>query len=129
MKRKMFPLLIILVLLVNAAVGCAPLIIGTAVGVSGYVWFNGAVMDKFDVSLEKVRRATLKGFDDLGIVVKEERSSKGQTKIIANDATKMTIKIHIRAITDTSSRIRIRYGLIGDQIKSEMILNIIRGYL
>ena len=108
--------------------GCVPLFIGAAAGVGGYAWFNGAMEKDFAVPLAKLHGATVKGLKHMGVKIDENESDKHIAKIKAHFADDEKVGIVITSVTERSSSIKIRVGLMGDKMRSEMILNAAKNY-
>ena len=109
--------------------GCIPLIIGAAAGVGGYTWINGAMEKDYYVSLERLRSATLKGLKDMGVKISENKVDKHFAKIVAEFADGKSVSVNIEGVTERSSKIKVRVGLMGNKTRSEMILNAVQKYL
>lgn len=120
---------ITLFLCVMFVCGCIPLIIGAAAGVGGYSWMNGAMEKDYYVSSKKLHSATLKGLKNMGVKISENKEDKHFAKIIAEFADGKSININIEGVTERSSKIKVRVGLMGNKIRSEMILNAVQKYL
>ena len=109
--------------------GCVPIIIGAAARVGGYTWMNGAMEKDYYVSSKNLHSATLKGLKDMGVKIREDKKDKHFAKIIAEFADGKSIKINIQGVTERSSKIKVRVGLMGNKIRSEMVLNAVQKYL
>jgi hypothetical protein len=108
--------------------GCF-LILGAAAGAGGYAYVSGVLEKNFTVSAEKLEVATKRGLKDLSLVLESEESDRLSAKYRSTLADGNTVKIDIKALTEKTSVIRIRIGIIGDKSKSEMVLSAIQKFL
>ena len=115
-----------LLAVVMASAGCFAVLVGAAAGAGGYAWVKGALVKEFNVSAAELHAAAAKGVGDLGLVVLDDRADRLTGYIRADFADGTHAKINIRALTELSSEMRIRVGLLGDKNQSEMILNAVR---
>lgn len=103
--------------------GCAALLVGAAAGVGGYAWVSGALVKEYPVSAEKTHQALLRALKQLDIHVTEDKGDRLSAVVRARLADGRAVKIGVDALTERSAKIRIRVGVFGDRLKSEMIVN------
>jgi hypothetical protein len=108
--------------------GCF-LILGAAAGVGGYAYVSGVLEKNFTVPAGQLEDATKKGLKDLKLVLESEESDRLSAKYRSTLADGNAVKIDIKALTEKTSVIRIRIGIIGDKSKSEMVLNAVQKHL
>jgi hypothetical protein len=112
--------------------GCAPLIFfgaGTAAGVAGYKYYDGALnvvyqasyMDTWDASLKALSRM------NLNVEKSDHDSQKGQIVARRTDGTKVTLCIEYKSPNETGAVIRV--GFFGDEPASVAIKEKIREIL
>jgi len=114
-------------ILTNA--GCVALLLGAVAGAGGVAWVKGILEKNVDVSIEKTFNATKEGLRKLKLPVIEEKIDLHSATIKSEFSDGKNIGITIKALTERSTKIRIRIGLWGDRTKSEMILSAITNYL
>jgi len=105
--------------------GCVPLIVGAAAGAGGYAYISGAVEKEYDVAAVKLHKATLRALDAIDVVVQEDKNDRLNSRIIAKTASGKEVKVNIDAITERTSKLTVRYGLMGNEEQSRIILNAI----
>ena len=120
---------VFLVFCLIATSGCVAVVAGAAVGAGGYAWVKSALIKEFDVSSVKLQEATRKALRDLDLDLLIDDSDRLTAKITSKFADGKSVGIAINAITERSSKIKIRVGWVGDKMKSEMILNAIESNL
>jgi hypothetical protein len=108
------------------AAGCIPLMVGAAAGVGGYAWVKGALVKDFDVPALELHKATISALKDLKVDITEDKSDRLSALVNGKFADGNKIVINIEAMTERTSRIKIRVGIIGDKDRSEMIYNAIK---
>lgn len=106
--------------------GCVPLIVGAAAGASGVTYVRGKLERNVDHDVKHVHGATLKALKDIEVYVKTDVMGLHDAKITAEFADGKKVTINILALTERASKIRIRVGMIGDEMKSNVILNAIQ---
>ncbi len=109
--------------------GCVPLIVGAAAGAGGVVFVKGMLSKNFDVPVKGVYQASMKGLKSLKYSIYADKLKLHAAYIRAEDASGKKIYVDISALTEKASKIRIRAGIIGDELQSQAILNAIEKYL
>ncbi len=109
--------------LLIAASGCAPLIVGAAVGAGSMAYAKGDLEKNLEYPVENVHSAALEGLKDLGVFVKADALNRHSANISGEFDDGKKIQIHITALTERSSKLVIRVGILGNEPKSRMILN------
>jgi len=123
---KQFILTVTLALSVVSLSGCVALVVGAAAaGAGGYAWIKGALIKEYDVSAEKLYKATKAGLDSLAMNVTDDRADRVSAVLAADFADGKKVKINIEALTEARAQIRIRVDVFGDKSKSELILQAI----
>ena len=110
---------------VSSLAGCIPLLVGAAVGAGSVAYIRGTLERNFDKSVAQLHDVTVSSLRELGLYIKEDvvRRHSARTEFEFEDGEKGTIEIE--ALTERSAKIKIRVGLLGDESKSKMILNVI----
>ena len=91
--------------------GCLPLMVGAAAGVGGYVWVRGAIEQNFDASAEKVHDATVKALKSLKLTISDDTYDRLKAKVVGEFADGEKVTIDINALTELTSKIKIRVGI------------------
>jgi len=105
--------------------GCVPLVIGAAAGAGGITFVKGKLEKNFDYSVEKVHKASLAAIKSLDLFVRSDELSRHLSVTKGEFDDGKGFNVTITALTERASKIVIRVGLLGDQAKSEMILEAI----
>ncbi len=109
--------------------GCVPLLIGAAAGAGGVAWAKGSLEQNFDKTVDQLHGASLHGLKDIKCTVRLDQIRKHLAKIDFefDDGQKGTI--NIKALTERSAKLNIRVGVLGDETKSQIVLNAILKHL
>ncbi len=112
---------------VNAS-GCAAVLLGAGAGagVAGTTYVMGKLEDEVDKPVTQVHRAAVAGLKSLDLPVDKDRSDKLGAEIESETADQKKIWISIHSLGKTRSKIVIRVGLLGDEVRSRHILDAIR---
>lgn len=109
--------------------GCVPLLIGAAAGAGGVVWVKGSLEQNFDKTVEQLHRASLAGLRDTKCAVRKDQIRKHLAKIDFEFDDGQKGSVNIKALTERSAKLKIRVGVLGDETKSQIILNAILRHL
>ncbi len=111
--------------------GCAPAVFlaGGAAGAGGVVWVKGKLQEELSVPLSTVHQASLAALKELELPVIEDRKDKLAAAIRSEFADGKKVWIDIRFLTESLTKITVRVGVLGDQARSQKILEKIHGYL
>jgi len=120
-----FSLGIALILSLTTA-GCVPLLIGAAAGAGGITYVKGALVKNVDHPVKKAHKASLSALKSLKLFVRSDEFSRHSSVIKGEYTDGKSFQINIEALTERSSKITIRVGMLGDQEKSQIILNAIQ---
>jgi hypothetical protein len=128
MNRKSVSLVALLVALSVAVWGCAAAA-GAAAGVGTYAWTQGKLTFDTPNTVSASQNATLAAFNDLGIKLTGQETSKlgGKIKGITDTGEEVTVDLEPKGAEVT--KIDIRVGFFGDRGKSEKIADTIRKHL
>lgn len=127
MLRRLFLSALLTISLTTS--GCAPLLVGAAVGAGSVAYAKGSLQQVFDEPVDKLYRASLSALKDTGCKIhsKHTRNRLAKIQFTFNDGKKGTI--HIEPLTERSAKLKIRVGVLGDETKSQIILNAISKHL
>jgi hypothetical protein len=112
--------------------GCAPLIFfgaGTAAGVAGFKYYDGALNVVYQASYMDTWDATLKALSRMNLKVEksEHDTKKGEIEAMRPDGTRVTLSIEYKSPNETEAVIRV--GFFGDEPASVAIKEKIREIL
>ena len=119
---------ILAILYVGAAVmlsGCVLAAVGAgAAGTVAYVKGDLEVLE--DKGLDEVYAASKKALADLELGIIQDNKDKIGATLVSRDSQDKKIEIKLKAVSDKSTEISIRYGTFGSEAKSSMIYNKIK---
>lgn len=125
--RFLFPVVLLMLI-----AGCGPMILfgaGTAAGIAGYKYYNGALTVVFEAPFTQTWNASLKAVKDMKLEIEnsEHKISAGSIKAKYPDRTPVSISIQYRTLKETE--VEIRVGVLGDRDESVKIKEGIRKVL
>ena len=103
--------------------GCAALIVGAAAGAGGVAYVQGELKVTELVSHEVAGRAAEKALQDLNFAVIKRQQDGLSGTIEARTASDQKVVIKTKRISEKSTEVGIRVGLVGDEPKSRQILD------
>ncbi len=106
--------------------GCAPLVVGAAAGAGGFAFLKGNLVKNVDSSVAEVHKAALSALKNLDLFVTQDELNRHSGKIQSEYADGKKVVVVIQALTEKSSKIKIKIGVFGDQNKSITIMNAIQ---
>jgi hypothetical protein len=115
----------------NTLTGCAVALlgVGAGAGVAGATYVMGKLEDEVDAPVPKVQRATVAALKSLELPVDKERGDKLAAELESETADQKKVWVSITSLTTSRSKIVIRVGLLGDEVRSRQILQAIRARL
>jgi len=105
--------------------GCIPLLIGAVAGVGGMTYIKGSLVHNVDDTVKRVNKASMEALKDLELFVISDELNRRSSVIKAEYENGKDVSVFVDALTERSSKITIRVGVFGDQVKSQAILNAI----
>lgn len=111
------------------ACGCAALLVGTAAGAGTAVWLSGKLSQVVQKPYENVIEATRPALESLKLEITKETKGKEVTQIKGNYTDGREFWVDIRPVTEASSKIEVRVGMVSDKNESDKILKRILQYL
>lgn len=103
--------------------GCLPLLVaGTAAG-GGVAYMMADLEEIVDTSPDKLKKATEKSFEELGIHLISSAATLIDAKITGRTATDKKVTVIAKERGEKRSFVTIRVGLAGDQSLSRRILD------
>jgi uncharacterized lipoprotein len=126
MKNRIFLLPLSLLLFLT---GCGALVVfgaGTAAGVAGYKWYEGALTVLYEAPYIKAWDATLKALEKMESKIKSQKHdlTEGTIKAELQDKKSVTISLSYKSAQQTE--VVIRVGFFGDKNASDVIQENIR---
>ena len=111
--------------------GCAgaALVAGGAVGAGGMVYVKGKLQEQLNSPLAKVHEATLAALKDFELPVREDKKDLLVAKVRSQLANGDPIWIKLSSLSEESTEITIRVGILGNETRSRRLLGKIRGHL
>jgi len=99
--------------------GCIVVAAGAGAGTVAYV--TGSIEAVESKSLDAVYKAAEKAVGELGLITTEKTKDALSAKITARDAQDKKITINLKALAEGSTKISVRVGFWGDEVKSRLI--------
>ena len=121
--------LVVLLFATLTAQGCVPLVLGAAAGAGGMSYIKGSVEKNIEHSIEDIHEATLKALKKLDIFVLDDDITRHEATFKAEYPNGKKVEVVVEALTERSSKIKVRVGILGDQDKGVTILNAILRHL
>lgn len=125
MKQKLGALMVIVSLAMGCS-GCVALLVGAAAGAGGVAYVQGGLEKNVDHSVAQAYKASLAALKSLDMFVTSKEQDPHSAKIKAEASDGKSVTIDIESLTERSSKIKIRVGIMGDQERSQIILNAIQ---
>jgi hypothetical protein len=127
MVRKQLALLVFLGLF-TLITSCGPLLIagGAGLGAGGAIWYKGKLETTLHATINKTRDAALDALKDFNLPVISERKDNLVVIIDSeiSDGTRIWIKLN--SLTESTTKVNIRVGILGDDAMSNRILEAIK---
>ena len=117
--------LVFLVVFCQAISGCL-LLVGAGAGAGSAAYYMGKLEDEVNAPAEDLHEAAISALKKLEMPLIKDQGDKLSGKIESRTADDRSVWIYVDSLTATRSKITIRVGLIGDEIRSNQILNAIR---
>ncbi len=119
----------ILTFLTMTASGCVPLVVGAAAGGGAVAYAKGDLHKNFDNSVSDLHKASLAAVKNIKASVYLDKIGRHSAKIKFEFDDKEKGEIVIKALTERTATLKIRVGLLGDEIRSQMVLNALQKQL
>jgi hypothetical protein len=109
--------------------GCVALVVGAAGGAAGAVYVMGKLSEELGHDVPVVHEAALAAMKDLELKVSEDRADKLSAHLESEFADRAHVWIDLDSIGDSKTKITVRVGLTGDEVRSRKILEGIKKHL
>jgi len=105
--------------------GCFALLLGGAAGAAGVVYIQGVLEQNFDRNIKDVHEAALKTMKAQEIYVSSDVLNYADAEIKGEYEDGEAVTVNVKALTEKSSKLKIRVGVFGDEIKSNVLMRAI----
>ena len=107
--------------------GCAVVLLGAGAGAgaAGATYVLGKLEDEINAPVPQVQRASVASLKSLDLPVNKERGDKLSAELESETADHKKIWISINSLGPSRSKLVIRVGLLGDEVRSRQILEAI----
>ena len=109
--------------------GCLALAVGAAGGVAGAVYVMGKLQDELNHPVPIVHDATVAAMEDLQLKLSENKADKLSAHMESEFADGARVWIDLDTLSDSRTRVTIRVGLKGDEVRSRKIYDAIKQHL
>ena len=109
--------------------GCFALAVGAAGGVAGAVYVMGKLKDEVDYPVPVVREAVVAAMQDLELKLTQDKIDTLSAHMESAFSDGTNIWIDVDSVSDSRSRVTIRVGVMGDEVRSRKIYDKIRQHL
>ena len=125
LKLRQFILLTCLTVTVATSSGCFALLLGAAAGAAGVVYVKGDLEKNFDEDMERLHKASVAALKSKDIFVISETVNLHDITILGEDEAGEKVNVMIKALTEKTSKVKVRVGVVGDEAKSLELMNAI----
>lgn len=111
-----------------ACSGCAAVIVGGAAATGTYVYMAGWVQQTYNRNLDAVYAAAQSGPTSLGLTLKsaEKQIGKASMQFLDGDTA---VWISLEATSLYTTKVSVRWGILGDEVASRRIIEAIGTHL
>ena len=109
--------------------GCFALAVGAAGGAAGAVYVLGKLTDELNYEVPVVHAAATQAMNDLGLKLSEDRSDKLTAHMKSEFADGTNVWIDMQSIADGRTKLTIRVGVTGDEVRARKIHEAIKRHL
>ena len=106
--------------------GCIPLVVGAAGGAAGVAYVMGKSTEELSYDVPVVHRAALTAMKELGLTLSADRADTLSADMESEFADGASIWISLESVEGSRTRVTIRVGLTGDEVRSIKILDTIK---
>lgn len=106
--------------------GCVALFVGAAGGAAGTVYVMGKLTEELSYDVPAVHGAALNAMKKLGLTLSEDRADTLSAHMESEFADRAHIWIDLESVGESRTRVTIRVGLTGDEVRSRKILDTIK---
>lgn len=106
--------------------GCVALFIGAAGGAAGAVYVMGKLTEELSYDVPIVHRAAVSAMKELGLTLSEDKADTLSAHMESEFSDRAHVWIDLESIGDSRTRLTLRVGLTGDEVRSRKILETIK---
>ena len=106
--------------------GCVALVVGAAGGAAGAIYVMGKLTEELSYDVPAVHGAALTAMKELGLALSEDRADTLSAHMESEFADRAHVWIDLESMKESRTRVAIRVGLTGDEVRSRKILETIR---
>jgi hypothetical protein len=101
--------------------GCSTVYPRTPIGTGTYTYLNGELSWTYPVTLEELKAATLAALTELRLPVRTQRIDGFGGTIEAVRGEQVTVRLRLQPESEKTTRLRVRFGRLGNRQESERI--------
>jgi hypothetical protein len=105
------------------------LVVGAAGGAAGAVYIMGKLTEELDYGVPAVHGAVLAAMKELDLKVSEDRADKLSAHVESEFADRAHVWIDLESIGESRTKVTVRVGLTGDEVRSRKILEATKRFL
>ena len=106
--------------------GCVALVVGAAGGAAGAIYVMGKLTEELSYDVPAVHWAALTAMKELGLTLSEDRADTLSSHLESEFADRAHVWIDLESMGESRTRVTIRVGLTGDEVRSKKILETIK---
>lgn len=107
--------------------GCFALVVGAAAGAGGVIWAKGKLSQDVNSTIDRAYSASIASLKRLELPIMVDKKDKSSGRIESEYADGKHVWIDLDYVTKTTTKIEVRVGTLGDQVRSQEIMdNILR---
>lgn len=106
--------------------GCLALFVGATGGAAGAVYVMGKLTEELSYDVPAVHEAALTAMKELGLTLSEDRADTLSAHMESEFADRAHVWIDLDSMGEARTRVTIRVGLTGDEVRSRKILETIK---
>lgn len=114
------------ILLATFSSGCVALFVGAAGGAAGIVYVMGKLTEELSYDVPIVHGAALNAIKKLELTLSEDRADTLSAHMESEFADRAHVWIDLESVGESRTRVTIRVGLTGDEVRSKKILDTIK---
>ena len=118
-------ILLLLILTVTTASGCVALLLGAAAGAATAVYVGGDLEKNFEEDIKTAHKAALAALKAQDVFVTQDTLNLHDASILGEYDDGEKVKVTIKALTERSSKVKVRVGVFGDELKANTVMNAI----
>ncbi|HLF19141.1 MAG TPA: DUF3568 family protein [Candidatus Omnitrophota bacterium] len=114
---------LLLTLTVMTTSGCFALLLGAAAGAVGTVYVQGDLQKSFERNIKDVHKVVLAVMKSMDILVKSDELNYADASVKGEYEDGEAVTVSIKALTEKTTKVTVRVGVFGDEVKSSELMN------